>query len=324
MFILALDMGKTKTFATIVDDEGQVYGKAVSGPSGMWLEKDVAIENMKEAIDHCLKNSKIPFSKINLISISWADLDTKKDWENAWKIIEELNLNKDKVLIEHDVVAAYYAVTWGEPGIVVIGGTGSIAFGKNSRGEKMKSSGWGWLIGDEGSAYWIAIKALNAVSRAYDGRGEQTLLTKKFKEYFKVEDEIYISVKVHKELKGSLTEVAKLAKIVDEVASEGDKVAKSIMEEAGRELALDAIAVAKKLNMMNEKIVIGEIGSVFKSKTVTEVYKKALKENLPSAVIKEPIIGYMSIIGPIIIAYKKLNIEITEEKINNVMLNVAH
>jgi len=64
MFILALDMGKTKTFATIVDDEGQVYGKAVSGPSGMWLEKDVAIENMKEAIDHCLKNSKSHLVKL--------------------------------------------------------------------------------------------------------------------------------------------------------------------------------------------------------------------------------------------------------------------
>lgn len=318
-----MDIGKTKTFAIIMDEVGQVYAKAVTGPSGMWLKEETIVKNLGEAIKECLSKGNLSLDELDLISISWADLDTRADWENAWRIAEKLGLSKEKTIIEHDAVAAYYAVTWGKPGIAMIAGTGSIGFGINKRGERARSGGWGWIIGDEGSAYWIAIKALNAVSRAYDGRGEKTMLSKKLKEYFSIENELEILTKIYKEMSGEVKEIAKIAKIVDEAANEGDIIARRIMEEAGKELALCVLSIAKRLNMEKDEIIVGGIGGVYKSKHVRRVFHKLLEENLPNAEIREPLIGYTPILGPIIIAFKKLNIPLSEEKVESILASLS-
>ena len=318
-----MDIGKTKTFAIIIDEAGQVYAKAVTGPSGMWLKEETIVKNVSEAIRECLSKGNLSLDELDLISISWADLDTKADWENAWRIAEKLGLRKEKTIIEHDAVAAYYAVTWGKPGIAMIAGTGSIGFGINKRGERARSGGWGWIIGDEGSAYWIAIKALNAVSRAYDGRGEKTILSKKLKEHFSIDNELEILTKIYKEMGGEVKEIAKIAKIVDEAANEGDIIARRIMEEAGKELALCVLSIAKRLNMEKDKIIVGGIGGVYKSKHVRRVFHKLLEENLPNAEIREPLTGYTPILGPIIIAFKKLNIPLSEEKVESILASLS-
>ncbi|MBS7660211.1 hypothetical protein KEJ28_06000 [Candidatus Bathyarchaeota archaeon] len=139
MLILCMDIGKTKTLAVIINEKGDVLGKFISGPSGMWLKEEVVVRNIREAIDGCLSASRLSLRDIDLISISWADLDTPKDWENAWKVIGKIGVERDRVLVEHDAVAAYYAVTLGEPGVAVIAGTGSIGFGINNRGERVRS-----------------------------------------------------------------------------------------------------------------------------------------------------------------------------------------
>jgi len=319
MIILCMDIGKTKTLAVALNGEGEVFGKFVTGPSGMWLKEDVVVRNVRDAIEGCLSTSNLSLKDVSLFSISWADLDTPKDWENAWKVIEKVGLEKGKVLIEHDAVAAYYAVTWGEPGVAVIGGTGSIAFGVNSKGERMRSSGWGWLIGDEGSAYWIAVKALNAVSRAHDGRGRETMLSKMVMEHFGVKEELEILHKVYKEIEGDPTEISKLAKVVDRAACEGDEVARFILEEAGRELALAISCIVRRLNMHDERIVVGGLGGVFRSKFVKESFFRALKRDLPNAVIREPLVGDKAILGPIIIAFRKLGLKISEERVKSML-----
>lgn len=319
MAILCMDIGKTKTLAIVLDYNGNILGKCSTGPSGMWLKEEVVIKNVKEAIEKCLSISNIKLEDIDLISISWADLDTPKDWENAWKVVEKIGIEKNKVLIEHDAVAAYYAITWGEPGAAVIAGTGSIAFGVNSRGQCMRSSGWGWIVGDEGSAYWIAVKALNAVSKAYDGRGRETLLSKMIMEYFNVENELDILHKIYKELNGDPTEISKLAKIVDKAACEGDDVAREILEEAGNELALAIACIVKRLGMEGERIIVGGLGGVFRSNIVKESFMHAIKEFVPNAVIRDPLIGDKAILGPIIIAYRRLGFKISEESIRSIL-----
>ncbi|MBS7660212.1 hypothetical protein KEJ28_06005, partial [Candidatus Bathyarchaeota archaeon] len=132
----------------------------------------------------------------------------------------------------------------------------------------------------------MAVKALNAISRAYDGRGEKTILSKMVSEYFGVKNELEILDKVYKELRGDPTEISRIAKIVDEAAHKGDKVAENILEEAGRELALTALCIIKGLGMENEKIIVGGLGSVFKSKIVKENFIKTIREKAPNIRIK--------------------------------------
>src|SRR5260370_914390 len=75
------------------------------------------------------------------------------------------------------------------PGIVIVSGTGSIAYGRNANGEAARAGGWGHMIGDEGSGYWIGREALTAVMRAADGRGPATGLSADILAYFNVDDE---------------------------------------------------------------------------------------------------------------------------------------
>jgi N-acetylglucosamine kinase-like BadF-type ATPase len=84
---------------------------------------------------------------------------------------------KARIVIANDALIALVAGVGSAPGVVLIAGTGSIAYGRNARNEAARAGGWGYVLGDEGSGYWIGRQALRAVVRASDGRGPQTSLT---------------------------------------------------------------------------------------------------------------------------------------------------
>ncbi|MCC6057847.1 MAG: hypothetical protein LM568_02905 [Desulfurococcaceae archaeon] len=322
MKFIALDTGKTKTIAMMFNSNLDILCSVLAGPVDITLSRETILTNITKAVDTCLKISKLGLDKVDLIVFSWAGLDTKKDFELAWSYIKELGYPLNKVVIEHDAVAAFYAVTWGEPGIAVIAGTGAIAFGMDRRGRRARSSGWGWLIGDEGSASWIALQALNAASRAYDGRGPKTTLVERIKQFFNVEDLLDIVTIIYRIDLTDISKIALLAKIVDEEAEKGDEIARSIMVKAGEELALATYNVAQKLDMLNESIIVGGVGSVFNSRIVRKIFEEKIRELMPKAILKEPIIGYKAILGPIIIALRRLGLNVDKNVVENIIRRI--
>ncbi len=320
MYIMAFDIGKTKTLGVLFDEELNIYGYAVGGPADVLFDdKSMIVRNLRYVLNACLVQIGLSLKDVDLLVFSWASLDSEKDYGIAWSCIEELGLPRDKVVIEHDAVAAYYAVTLGEPGVAVIAGTGAIAFGMNEHGERARSSGWGWMIGDEGSASWIGLQALNMASRAYDGRGPWTSLVERIKEFYGVDDLLEVIDRVHRRKSLDISDIAEIAEIVNEEAMKGDDVAKQIMTRAGEELALSAYAVAKKLNMENNDIIVGGVGSVFKSHIVSSVFKSKVIEMMPKARVREPIVGHQAIIGAIVIALRRIGLSITQDMVNRVI-----
>ena len=322
MVIIALDSGKTRTNAVAINENLNVLCKA-SGRGGGLIYSDEAILNaLMSVITECIKIMGIGTNGVDIITISWADLDTEYYWAKASRIINELagriNIPRSRLVFDHDAVAAYYAVTLGEPGVAVIAGTGAIALGMNARGERARASGWGWLIGDEGSAGWIALKALNAASRAYDGRGPWTSLVNRLKDYFNVKDLLSVLDVMYAE-PPEIDKLAKLATLVSEEAERGDEVSISILKEAGRELALSAITVAKRLGMINENIVVGGVGSVFNSRIVYEEFKNTVANTLVKARVKEPLVGNYSLLGPIIMGLRKIGKETTSINVEKLL-----
>src|SRR5204863_821295 len=95
---------------------------------------------------------------------------------------------KSRILVVNDALIALVAGAGDNPGIVVIAGTGSIVYGRSAAGEAARAGGWGHMIGDEGSGYWIGREALAAVMRAADGRGPSTALTAEILRHFGVAD----------------------------------------------------------------------------------------------------------------------------------------
>ncbi|RLF19027.1 MAG: hypothetical protein DRZ82_07065 [Thermoprotei archaeon] len=324
MLLMAIDGGKSKTYCIIFNERGDVLASSLGGPSGLLVYADVAEENIFSVMRRALLKANVDIKDLDLIVISLADLDTDKDWEMARRIVSSLNIPKNvRVILEHDAVAAYYAVTFGEPGVAVIAGTGSIAFGINKHGERARVGGWGWLFNDEGSAFWIAKEALSLASKAVDGRGKQTKLVSAIMEYFNIKKFIDIIDVIHKEFITEHERIAKLAKVVDMVANEGDEVATEILVRAGIELAKMAQAVAKKLKMVDDEIIVGGIGGVFSSDIVRRTFMKKAKELFRRAHIKEPLIGYQPLVGPVVLALKECGFDNVESVVKRISKELA-
>src|SRR5207244_5439169 len=124
-----------------------------------------------------------------------------------------------KILVVNDALIALQAGVGHDPGIVIVSGTGSIAYGRNGRGEASRAGGWGYVLGDEGSGYWIGRLALRAVVRHADGRGRSTSLTPRLLAHFGAERAAGLIQKVyHEEL--SPAAIAAVAHYVQQARSE--------------------------------------------------------------------------------------------------------
>jgi N-acetylglucosamine kinase-like BadF-type ATPase len=159
---------------------------------------------------------------------------------------------KDHTLIVNDALIALVAGTQHGAGLVVIAGTGSIAYGVSARGEAARAGGWGSAIGDEGSGYWIGRRALIAVSRAADGRGPQTLLTTLVLQQLGIERPSQLVSEIYDHAHGRRA-IATLAETVERARAAGDVVANEIMREAATELALAAASVISQLDMRGDQ-----------------------------------------------------------------------
>jgi len=313
---IALESGATRTVCAVANTSGEILGWGTSGSGSHYaISLKEAEKNILAAIKKALKSSQQENVIFNIGCFGMSALDVPSDYEKHYDFIASLGIVK-KIVIVSDMVTAYYAVTAGEPGIVVISGTGSIAYGVNEKGEKAQAGGREWFISDEGSAFFIAREGIIAALRAYDGRGEKTALTRMFVDYFNVPNFEEVVYKIYGNKPKS---IASLAPIVTSAAKENDSVAKGILEKAGDELGLAAVAVAERLHMKNKRIKIGCVGSVFKAgELIMEPFSNRVKSKIPKAVIETPI--FNAIKGVIILGIQESGIAITKElvkKINN-------
>ncbi len=133
-----------------------------------------------------------------------------------------------------------------EAGILLICGTGSIAVGTRPEGRRVRAGGWGPVLGDEGSGYWIGVAGLRAVVRARDGRGPDTTLHPRLLAAVGVDD---VQALVPWSAKADRGAVAGLAPEIVRTAATGDAVATALLEEAVRELVAQVRSVADRLEM---------------------------------------------------------------------------
>jgi N-acetylglucosamine kinase-like BadF-type ATPase len=312
LHIVTVDGGKTKTVCAILDAEGNVLSYATGRAIGSSLLDQQTIEfNLRSVVFDALTRSGLGAEDIGVASFSVCDLDTKELMSNMEGIILKLGF-KGKVLLEPDFVAAYYVATHGKPGVGVIAGTGSMAYGENGSGGKARAGGWGWLINDEGSGFWIGAKALNAVARAYDGMNKETSLSEIICKELNLNDCSDLMNLTCKDGSAGPPLASRIAPLVDLAAQEGDSQAIHILEEAAHELSFMALTVSRRLELAKEKHIVGCIGSVFKSNIVLESFKEIMEREEKGVEIRGPYIDYAPLIGPAVIAFKELRTEPSE------------
>jgi N-acetylglucosamine kinase-like BadF-type ATPase len=148
--------------------------------------------------------------------------------------------------VMNDVDAAHLGAFAGRPGILVLSGTGSMSWARNASGASARAGGWGDVIGDEGSSYWIGRAALHLVSQSLDGRAPPTALAEAMFDHLHLDssDPINGLAGWVSELANPRADIAALSILVDRVAQTGDEGAARLIEQAADELAKHHRAVA--------------------------------------------------------------------------------
>lgn len=259
--VLGIDAGGTKTVCLLADDTGRVVAEARRGGANLQAVGELEVEKvLHDVMEEALGDRAIVPAAICL---GIAGVDRPDDSAIVRAIMKRIGY-KARVLIVNDALVALEAGAPGEPGVVVISGTGSICYGRNASGEAARSGGWGYVLGDEGSGYWIGRAALRAVLREADRRGPRTALTRLLLDHFGVtQAQGLIHAVYHGTLKPSA--IGALAKSVQIAFSEGDDVASGILRGAAKELEASAISVARRLEIVGDPFAFVLSGGIFRA-----------------------------------------------------------
>jgi N-acetylglucosamine kinase-like BadF-type ATPase len=185
-------------------------------------------------------------------------------------------IRAERLLVTHDAFIALAGATAGAPGIIVIAGTGSIAFGRNEAGATARAGGWGYLFGDEGGAFDLVRQALRAVLRNEEGWGARTALREALLEAGGTRDANDLLHRFYTD-EYPRHRVAAFAKLVDDVARTGDKVASDILGSAAQSLATIAATVRRQLFDTASAVDVRYSGGVFQSESLLARFRMLLE-----------------------------------------------
>lgn len=252
MLVLGIDAGGTKTVCQLADEQLNILAESREGGANLQASGELEVEKvLHQVIDRALVNAS---ARPATICLGMAGVDRPRDADVVRGILLRIG-HRAQPYVVNDALIALEAGVPGGAGVVIVAGTGSIAYGRDAQGRAARAGGWGYVLGDEGSGYWLGRHALRAVVRAADGRGRTTALTARVLAHYRVnrpQDLVW-------EIYGSglkPTAIASLAAEVGAAAMEGDTLAEDIINAGAVELAGAAASVARRLSLERCPVVL--------------------------------------------------------------------
>ncbi len=240
---LGIDGGGTKTIGLLADQAGHILAKAEAGASNYHAVGEQQTKQvLSDVVSQLIAGANAALESVTCC-LGLAGVASPVDRKVIGRICDEIGLPENRILT-HDARIALVGGAEELSGVIIIAGTGSIVYGTDTAGREAEAGGWGHLLGDEGSGYDIARRALQAVSRAADGRGVPTQLSALMLNALEFSHPRNLIPWMHSVGKDK---VAQLAGEVFYAANENDSVAQGILDEAADELALAARVVIDKL-----------------------------------------------------------------------------
>jgi len=298
--ILGVDGVGTKTVAWLapLDAGAEVLGRGQAGPGNPRAAGfDAALANIDAAVGAAFSDAGLPRGSAAAACFGLAGAGRLSEQQriSAWALGRGI---AQQVQVTGDAEPVLAAACPENTGVALICGTGSLAIGRNAAGEAARCGGWGYLLGDEGSASWIARAGLQSAVRAADGRGQATALLDRFQQALDVPQPQQIVERVYA-AEMSRERLAELAKVVFESAAE-DEVARSIVSSAAGELALLVATVAQRLAFRGGEYPLALAGSVILNQPAL---RDAMLGQLPQqaaapqsiVLVDEPVRGAMSL-----------------------------
>jgi N-acetylglucosamine kinase len=275
-YFIGIDGGGTKTKAVLVDEKLNFINEEIGEPSNFLVFDITDVANsIIELIKKTSANGNISVEDISSILIGTAGAGRREDAKRLEMTVQ--NLLKEKMLsinnfkVESDARIALEGAFSGCPGSILIAGTGSIMFGKDSDGNIHRVGGFGRMLGDEGSGFHIGRAGLSAVAKSFDKRISDTLLTEFVKLRFDINDSVQLINAVYK----NNFDVPKIAPLVIEAAQNGDEVCTNIINSEINELVQHIYAMQKLIDV--ETLLISLIGGTI---TTNNYYAKLFRERV--------------------------------------------
>ncbi|HEX4137867.1 MAG TPA: BadF/BadG/BcrA/BcrD ATPase family protein [Bryobacteraceae bacterium] len=277
-YFLGVDGGQSSTTALIGDADGKIVGWATGGPCNHVTAAEAKAKFLR-VMKECLSQAAARAGLASPVAFKAACFGMSGGPADKAALLREL-VESEHWIVTDDATVALAGATAGEPGIVAIAGTGSIAFGQNARGEVARAGGWGYLFGDEGSAFDIVRQALRAVLREHEGWGARTALTPALIEATSVSDANEL-LHIFYTPDWPRQRVAGMAGIVNQIAEDGDPIAVNILHNAAQELALLVGSVRRQLWTEGESARVAWTGGVFNSAILLERFRTlvSIEEN---------------------------------------------
>jgi glucosamine kinase len=278
-FVMGVDGGATKTLAAVLDlvDRSVHVGHGASSNADA-SGSHAATEALLKATDDAIERAGIGRDQLQAAVLAIAGIDTQA-------VASHVRAScPDTWIVVNDVVGAWAAATDGSPGVGAISGTGSNVFGVGRDGRAWSAGGWGHLLGDEGSGYWLAVQSIKAALADRERSGPPTALSRAAVEFFGVSSVEALAARVYGESL-SKDEIAAFAAETARAAHAHDAVAVGLYERAARELGRQVAAVISQTGLGGE-FPVGLVGSAFKAGGVfVEPLAAVVREVAPRACV---------------------------------------
>lgn len=247
---LGIDGGGSKTLAVIVNAHGHERGRGMAGSSNYAaVGVEQAIANLHEAAEQAARIAGCCLP----VKAAWLGLAGVDRPSDQALLLPRLQPLADFIRLTNDAELLLSALD-DAVGVALVAGTGSIALGRDSHGAIARAGGWGHILGDEGSGYEIGRLALQAATRAADGRGAPTELLDRIMTHWHLERPDDMIGRVYND--DDKAEIARLSSLVFLAAQARDRVARKIAQHAADELALAASTVCNALDFSGERVAL--------------------------------------------------------------------
>lgn len=279
-YYIGIDGGGSKTIFAIADEAGKILGTAMAGSAFYkQIGEDGVIELLKNGVKEVCTFAEGDAAEIACVCFgmpAWGEspVNDKAIEERILTTFPEWNIH-----IVNDCEVGWAGSLLAEPGINIVAGTGSIAFGKNEDGETARSGGWSEWFGDEGSGYWLGVKCVQLFSRQSDGRDEKGPLYHIVREALNLSDDMDIVDLYEAKYLHKRDNIASLQRLLLQAANEGDAYAIEAYAQAAKEL-YDIVCGVKKQIFADKDCIVSCSGGIFKTgDVIRKPFVKLLESN---------------------------------------------
>lgn len=276
---LGIDGGQSSTTALIADETGRILGVGRGGPCNHVAAPERRarfLATVGGCIAAAAEQAGIDGSTVSFAAACFGFSGGPEDKE---PYVRQL-VRSHKFKFTHDAEIALTGALAAEPGIIVIAGTGSMAFGRNAEAITARAGGWGYIFGDEGGAFDIARRALRAALQQHEGWGSPTELHDLLLASTGAPDANTLLHRFYNHFDRSA--IAALAPLVTEAAERGDEVAAQIIADACRQLIWFIEGVHRQLFRARQDVPVSYIGGVFRSVLLRETFAAQILASLGS------------------------------------------